>query len=110
MSQDFKPNYKKIFEDIVLKKCPQRYQEFEYYFNKENLTILDVIEINNRIFGLKDKLTMSFNQQHKSYDYETILEMLTYQQTEKLNNVELANHFNLSRNTVSKWRRLYLKY
>lgn len=106
--EDLKPNYKKIFEDIVVKKCPERFQEFNYYFNKENLTILDVIELNNRIFGIKDRDTMSFNQQHKSYDYETIIEMLAYQKTEKLNNVELANHFNLSRNTVTKWKKIYL--
>lgn len=29
--EDLKPNYKKIFEDIVVKKCPERFQEFNYY-------------------------------------------------------------------------------
>ena len=107
--QELRPNYKKIFEDIVEKKCPERLQEFNHYFSKENFTIMDVIEINDKIFGLTDKDTMIFNQKHKSYDQETILQILAYQQKEKLSNIQLANHFNLSRNTVSKWRRLHVK-
>lgn len=106
---ELRPNYKKIFEDIVMKKCPERLEEFNHYFKKENLTIMDVIDLNDKIFGLKDKDTLNFNQQHKSYDRETILQILAYQDKEKLNNIQLANHFNLSRNTVGKWRKLYIK-
>ena len=68
---------------------------------------MDVITLNAKIFKLNDKETLDFNQKHKSYDQETILQILTYQNKEKLNNIQLANHFNLSRNTVSKWKRLY---
>lgn len=76
-------------------------------FYKENLSIMNVIELNNKIFGLKDRDTLAFNQKHKSYDHEAILQILTYQNKEKLTNAQLANHFRLSRNTVTKWRRLY---
>lgn len=107
--QEIKPNYSKIFEDIIAKKCPERLQEFKHYLTKENLSIIEVIEINNKIFGLTDKATVSFNQKHKSYDNETILQILAYQKKEKLNNIQLANHFNLSRNTVARWQKLYIK-
>ena len=102
------PNYKKIFEDIISVRCPERSQEFSHFLQKENLSIMNVIELNDKIFGLKDRDTIIFNQKHKSYDQETILQILTYQVKEKLNNVQLANHFNLSRNTISKWKRLYV--
>ncbi|MGI9650770.1 helix-turn-helix domain-containing protein [Chryseobacterium sp. RLHN22] len=105
-----RPDYIKIFEDIIIKKCPERRHEFDYYFNKKNLSIIDIVDLNNRIFGLKDKNAINFNQKHKSYDHETIIHILTYQQKEKLNNTQLASYFNLSRNTVTKWRKLYLKY
>lgn len=107
--QELKPDYKKIFEDIIEKKCPERRHEFNQFLNKDSLSITDVIRLNNLIFGLSDKATMDFNQKHRSYDNQTILEILNYQQEQNLNNVELANHFKLSRNTVSKWRRLYSK-
>ncbi|MFY1047161.1 helix-turn-helix domain-containing protein [Chryseobacterium sp. GP-SGM7] len=106
---ELRPNYKKIFEDIVEKKCPDRLQEFNHYFRKKSFTIMDVIDLNNKIFALKDRDTIIFNQKHKSYDRETILKILAYQEKEKLNNIQLANHFNLSRNTVGKWRKLYME-
>lgn len=101
------PNYKRIFEDIIAEKCPERREEFSSLLQKENLSIMNVIELNNKIFGLKDRDTLTFNQKHRSYDQEAILQILAYQNKEKLNNAQLANHFKLSRNTVSKWRRLY---
>lgn len=104
-----RPDYKKIFDDIIKKKCPEREEEFKYYFLKNQFSIMDVITLTSKIFKLNDKDTLDFNQKHRSYDYRTILKMLEYQQKERLNNTQLANHFNLSRNTVSKWRRLYLK-
>lgn len=102
-----RPDYKKIFEDIITKNCPERKEEFNHYFLKKRLSIMDIITLNSKIFKLNDKDTLAFNQKHKSYDEPTILKMLNYQKQQGLNNVELANHFNLSRNTVTKWRKLY---
>jgi len=105
--KSIKPNYQRIFEDIIIKRCPKRKEEFNHYLTKKQFSIMDVITLNAKIFKLNDKETLDFNQKHKSYDQETILQILTYQNKEKLNNIQLANHFNLSRNTVSKWKRLY---
>ena len=102
-----KPNYKKIFEDIILEMCPERKSEFTYYLNNDNFSIMEVIDLNQKIFGSEDKETSFFNQRHRSYDSETILHILAYQENQKLSNVQLANHFKLSRNTVSKWRKSY---
>lgn len=105
--KSIKPNYQRIFEDIIIKRCPERKEEFNHYLTKKQFSIMDVITLNAKIFKLNDKETLDFNQKHKSYDQETILQILTYQNKEKLNNIQLANHFNLSRNTVSRWKRLY---
>jgi DNA-binding transcriptional regulator YiaG len=102
-----RPEYKKIFEDIIIKNCPERKEEFNHYFLKKQFSIMDVITLNSKIFNLNDKETLAFNQQHRSYDEPTILKILRYQKKQGLNNVELANHFNLSRNTVTKWRKIY---
>lgn len=95
---------------MVMIKCPERFGEFSYYFNKKNLNIVEIVELNKKICGLEDKTTIQFNQKHKSYDREAIIHILTYQQEQKLNNSQVANHFKLSRNTVIKWRKLYKKF
>ena len=102
-----RPNYKKIFEDIIVEICPERKSEFTFYLDNDNFSIMEVIDINQKIFGSGDKETSYFNQRHRSYDSETILKILAYQKNKNLSNVQLANHFKLSRNTVSKWKKMY---
>ena len=38
----------------------------------------------------------------------TILEILQYQKNNNLNNNQLADHFKLSRNTITKWKKIYI--
>lgn len=102
------PDYHQIYKDIINKKYPSRKEECEFLLNKENLSILDIIELNSRVFGLSDQMTEAFNQSHRSYDKPSILMILDYQKKNKLTNSQLAKHFKLSRNTVTKWKRLFL--
>ena len=60
-------------------------------------------KLNEIIFGKKTE-----NQKFKSYKRSDILKILDYQKKYKLNNSQLANHFNISRNTVTKWKKMFL--
>ncbi|AZB32679.1 MULTISPECIES: helix-turn-helix domain-containing protein [Chryseobacterium] len=102
------PNYHQIYNDIINKKYPSRKEECRFLLNKENLSVLDIIELNRRIFGISDQRTEAFNQSHRSYNKSSILMMLDYQKKNKLTNSQLAKHFKLSRNTVTKWKRLFV--
>ncbi|SMP94191.1 hypothetical protein SAMN05421679_105273 [Epilithonimonas pallida] len=102
-----RPDYKNIYLDILQKKYPHKKEECRILLSKENLSVLNIIELNQRIFG-KDKESMQFNQKHRSYKKSDILNILDYQKKYKLNNCELANHFKLSRNTVAKWKKMFL--
>lgn len=102
------PNYHQIYNDIINKKYPSRKEECRFLLNKENLSVLDIIELNRRIFGISDQRTEAFNQSHRSYNKSSILMMLDYQKKNKLTNSQLAKHFKLSRNTVTKWKRLFM--
>lgn len=102
------PNYHQIYNDIINKKYPSRKEECRFLLNKENLSVLDIIELNSRIFGISDQRTEAFNQSHRSYNKSSILMMLDYQKKNKLTNSQLAKHFKLSRNTVTKWKRLFV--
>ena len=101
-------NYKQIYSDILDKKFPYKKEECRSLLQKKDLSAIHIIEINERVFGTTDKETNSFNQKHRSYSKSDILKILDYQKKYKLNNSQLAIHFSLSRNTVSKWKKIFL--
>lgn len=102
------PFYKKIYKDILDKKFPEKRDACKILLDKENLSVWDIIELNQKIFGSTDKELEDFNQRHRSYQDSDIMEILDYQKKNKLNNSQVANHFKLSRNTVTKWKRLFV--
>ncbi|WP_347216534.1 helix-turn-helix domain-containing protein [Chryseobacterium sp.] len=102
------PDYKKIFSDILDKKFPEKINLCKPILHKKELSQLDVITLNNRIHGRPEKSIDSTNQKLKAYNETTILEILNYQKEYQLNNVQLANHFCLSRNTVAAWKKRFL--
>ena len=101
------PNYKQIYIDILDKKFPHKKEACNKILSKTRVSTIDVIVLNKIIFGTA-KETNSFNQKHRSYSKNHILHILDYQKKHKLNNSQLANHFKLSRNTVSKWRKIFI--
>jgi hypothetical protein len=97
------PFYKKIYTDILNKKFPHKIKECNVILLKDTLSFLDIIQLNQRIFGNQE--ISSDNQRLRSYNTEAILEILEYQKKYSLNNSQLAIHFRLSRNTVTRWKR-----
>lgn len=93
-------NYKKIFRDIIEFKFPEKSELRAIVLEKEIVDFYDVLVLNRLIFGEENK-----DNKHKSYDPATIIKVLNYQKVNKLNNVETARKFNLSRNTVSAWKK-----
>lgn len=101
------PNYKTIYMDIIHRNHPQKLQDCNFFFKKESINSIDVIRINTVIFG-KQQRALLLNQHHKSYDKTSIIRILDYQKENRLNNTQLALHFKLSRNTIAKWKKLFL--
>lgn len=101
------PDYKRIFLDILQKKYPHKIEEYEALLATENLSILNIINLNESIFD-KDKESEEFNQKLRSYNKSDILQILDFQKKHNLNNTQLARHFKLSRNTVAKWKKIFL--
>ncbi|SDI84688.1 helix-turn-helix domain-containing protein [Chryseobacterium jejuense] len=98
------PNYKQIYHDFIAAKCPDKKESVKAFLSKDSLSLSDVLKINQIIFFDGS----SENQKFKSYDKQAIFEILQYQKKHQLNNRQLAAHFKLSRNTVSKWKRIFL--
>ena len=100
------PNYKNIYLDIISKKFPSKTDTYEKILSKKILSNYDVIVLNKELFPNAKNQTE--NQKLKSYTKETILKILDYQKDKKLNVTELARHFSISRNTIAKWRKIYI--
>ncbi|RKT01690.1 helix-turn-helix domain-containing protein [Chryseobacterium defluvii] len=102
-----KPNYHKIYNDLIEKKYPEKKQGCLAILSKQQLSAMDIIELNRIIFNPENREGMKINQKHRSYDKLTIIQMLDYQKENGLNNTELAKHFSLSRNSVAKWKKYF---
>lgn len=77
------------------------------FLEKDILTSLEVIELNELLFN-NNRTEQHFSEQrYKAYDKQTILRILKYQHKEKINNKELAAHFKLSINTIKNWRKVF---
>ena len=100
------PNYKNIYLDIISKKFPSKTDTYDKILSKKILSNYEVILLNKELFPNAKNQTE--NQKLKSYTKETILKILDYQKAKKLNVTELARHFSISRNTIAKWRKIYI--
>lgn len=101
------PDYHRIYSDIIKKEFPYLQKENYSFFDKKQISVLDVIEINQKIFGSLRAESNISNQRHRSYQQSDIYEILDYQEKNNLNNIQLANHFKLSRNTIAKWKKYF---
>ncbi|GEN73282.1 MULTISPECIES: helix-turn-helix domain-containing protein [Chryseobacterium] len=106
--KDTGPDYKKIYTDIIEEKFPDKMNNFRIMQKIETInTVIDIIALNRMIFGKQELLVESKNQKLRSYDQRSILNILEYQKKNKLNNTQTANYFRMSRNTLSKWKRIF---
>jgi len=100
------PDFQKIYGEIIELFHPEKKEVCQFYLNRSNWSSMDVITVNNIIFGQKSsKESFAFNQKHRAYDEKTILQILQYQKKNNLNNAEVARHFKLSRNTLFRWKK-----
>lgn len=106
--KQIQPNYDQIYVDILNKKFPHKKEECKVFLEKPELSTIDILELNKKIFEYPDKETEAFNQKHRSYSKSDIIKILEYQKNNNLNNSELSRHFLIGRNTITKWRKIFI--
>lgn len=97
-----RPFYHRIYTDLIIKKYPEKIEECKNILSKKELSFLDIISLNEKIFGNNKEFD---NQRLRSYNEDAIFRILEYQKKHNLNNSQLAIHFKLSRNTVARWKK-----
>lgn len=102
-----RPDYKRIYSDLIALKYPQKKEQCQIILSKELLSTFDIITINTIISGSHPE-NISLNQRHRSYDHQIIQKILDFQKKNRLNNSDVAKHFKLSRNTVTQWKKRFV--
>lgn len=110
MKKNTKPNYKRIYSDIIDQKFPHKKAECQKLLNKKNLSSIDILKLNKKVFGFTDQELEKESQKHRSYNTADILNILDYQKNHKMNNHQVARHFGTSRNTIAKWKKIFDYY
>ncbi|MBB4805538.1 hypothetical protein HNP38_000810 [Chryseobacterium defluvii] len=96
------PNYQKIYQDLL------KFKGLDEYIPVPKLEkSIEIIRFNNLIAKKERLIDSGITQQSRSYDEESILEILRYQKKCNINNTQLALEFKLSRNSVAKWKKIY---
>ena len=85
-------NYKQIYSDILDKKFPEKSLECYSILNKRNLSAIDIIELNKRIFK-DNKETEHINQKYRSYNKSDILKILDYQKITQIQQQPIGTPF-----------------
>lgn len=102
-----KPHYVKIYSDLVRMKYPQHWEDVKELLEKDELSYFEIERLNKKLFQTNSPNKEQLQQKYKAYDEKTITQILLYQKKNNLNNLQLAKHFKLSRNTVAKWRKIF---
>ncbi|MFP3597080.1 helix-turn-helix domain-containing protein [Chryseobacterium sp. SIMBA_029] len=103
-----RPNYKKIYQDIIMKKFPDKISVCSSILNHEEFSVFHILELDRLLFGMNKEAEI-FNQKHRAYDQQEIRKILEFQKKNVLSNTQVASHFKLSRNTVAKWKKMINK-
>ncbi|WP_426482138.1 helix-turn-helix domain-containing protein [Chryseobacterium sp. R2ACT005] len=98
----FIPDYKRIYIDLLEMKYPEKKDACSILLKKNKLSALDVIKINRIIFGRSRTKRI-----HRSYDENSIMKILKYQDENNLTNMELSRELGISRNTIAKWKKYF---
>lgn len=108
MNKKNRPFYHRLYADMIRDKYPEKETLCAKFLRKDNWIALDVIQVNEILFGSKkDKTDVKIDQKHRAYDTESILKILNDQKNNMLSNNETASKYGLSRNTLSKWRKAF---
>ncbi len=109
-SKKNRPLYRQLYADMIRDKYPEKAALCAKFLQKKEWIALDVIQINEILFGSKkDRSDVEIDQKHRAYDAESILKILRYQRDNMLSNSEISAKYGLSRNTLSKWKKAFKK-
>ncbi|WP_292011240.1 helix-turn-helix domain-containing protein [Chryseobacterium sp.] len=102
-----RPNYTKIYEDLLRLEHPEKLEEPNIKRLLENLNSAeDILNLNEKIFT-PSKESLKDNQKLKTYDRKTMLKLLQYQKQHGFSTNYMSKKYKISRTTLTKWRKTF---
>jgi len=101
-----KPNYSKIYHDLLQAEHPEKLKDEKVLELLKNLNTSDeVIKFNEKIFK-QSKESQENNQKLRTYDKETMLKILMYQKQHGFSTNYISKKYKISRTTIAKWKKI----
>lgn len=102
-----RPNYAKIYQDMLKQDQPDKLKEPKVQALLKNLkTTEDVLNFNELIFK-QSKESLRNNQKLKTYDKKTMLKLLQYQKKHGFSTSFMSKKYKISRTTLAKWKKTF---
>ncbi|ALR29416.1 MULTISPECIES: hypothetical protein [Chryseobacterium] len=102
-----RPNYKRIYHDILKDQHPEKLKDAKVLYLLDNLkTMEDILRINALVCDSSGKSSKN-NQRLKNYDKKTVLKILQYQKKHDLSANFISKKYKMSRTTIAKWWKLF---
>jgi Transcriptional regulator containing PAS, AAA-type ATPase, and DNA-binding domains len=102
-----RPNYTKIYQDMLKEKAPDKLKDPEIKRQLKKLnTTENVLSFNEKVFK-QSKESLLHNQKLKTYDKQTILKLLHYQEKHGFSTSHMSKKYKISRTTLTKWRKTF---
>ena len=102
-----RPNYTKIYQDMLKEKDPDKLKDPKIQRLIKNLkTTEDVLNFNELVFK-QSKESLEKNQKLKTYDKKTMLKLLQYQNKHNFSTNYMSKKYKISRTTIAKWKKTF---
>ncbi|WP_312994140.1 helix-turn-helix domain-containing protein [Chryseobacterium flavum] len=98
-----RPNYKRIYHDMLRLEYPEKLQDPKVRELLEKLnTSEDVLKFNEKLFKQSKE-----NQKLRTYDKKTMLKLLQYQKKHGYSTSYMSRKYKISRTTLAKWKVMF---
>ncbi|ROH97483.1 hypothetical protein BCF50_2330 [Chryseobacterium daecheongense] len=102
-----RPNYNKIYHDMLKKEHPEKLKDPSIRRLLSKLhTTEDILKFNDKLFT-QSREKQQNNQKLKTYDKQTMLKLLQYQDKHGFSTSYMSKKYKISRTTITKWRKTF---
>jgi response regulator of citrate/malate metabolism len=102
-----RPNYTKIYEDMLKQDYPDKLKDPKILALLKKLnTTEDVLKFNDKLFE-QSRESQQNNQKLKTYDKKTMLKLLQYQKKHEFSTSYMSRKYKISRTTLAKWKKMF---
>jgi response regulator of citrate/malate metabolism len=102
-----RPNYTKIYEDMLKQDYPDKLKDPKILTLLKKLnTTEDILKFNDKLFE-QSRESQQNNQKLKTYDKKTMLKLLQYQKKHEFSTSYMSRKYKISRTTLAKWKKMF---